>query len=68
MGNDFRLTAHRGKGLRLPTNDKAVQLDIDPQVVATVHPSSVLRGPPEDRATAFDELVADLRFAVRLLA
>lgn len=68
MGNDFRLTAHRGEGLRLPTNDKAVQLDIDPQVVATVHPSSVLRGPPEDRATAFDELVADLRFAVRLLA
>ncbi|MGB8502440.1 UdgX family uracil-DNA binding protein [Mycobacterium sp.] len=67
LGNDFRLTAHRGEALRLPADDKAVRLDFGPQVVATVHPSSVLRGPPEDRETAFDELVADLRFAAGLV-
>jgi uracil-DNA glycosylase family protein len=67
LGNDFRLTAHRGEELRLPRDDQAIQLDIDPQVVVTVHPSSVLRGPPEDRQKAFDALVADLRFAAGLL-
>ena len=67
LGNDFRITAHRGEALRLPTDDKAIDLDLDPQVVATVHPSSVLRGPPEDREQAFDALVADLRFAAGLL-
>jgi uracil-DNA glycosylase len=61
MGNDFRLTAHRGEVLRLPSVDGTVDLDVKPHVVATVHPSSILRGPPEDRETAFDALVADLR-------
>jgi uracil-DNA glycosylase len=31
--------------------------------VVSAHPSSVLRGPPQDRETAFDALVSDLRFA-----
>ncbi|HUO38429.1 MAG TPA: uracil-DNA glycosylase, partial [Mycobacterium sp.] len=64
MGNDFRLTLHRGEALRLPAG---TSLQIDPDVVTTVHPSSVLRGPPEDRDQAFDALVADLRFAATLL-
>ncbi len=68
MGNDFRLTVHRGEALRLPADENAIQLDIDPQVVVTVHPSSVLRGPPEDRNKAFDALVDDLRFAAALVA
>jgi len=67
LGSDFRITAHRGEALRLPADDNAIQLDTEPQLVATVHPSSVLRGPPEDRETAFDALVADLRFAAGLL-
>lgn len=67
MGNDFRLTDHRGEPLQLPSDDKAVELDIDPKVVATVHPSSVLRGPPSERDKAFDALVADLRSAAGLL-
>jgi uracil-DNA glycosylase family protein len=67
LGNDFRITAHRGEALKLPADGKAVEVDLDPQVVATVHPSSVLRGPPEDREKAFDALVADLRFAAGLL-
>ena len=68
LGSDFRITAHRGEALRLPAEDIAIQPDLDPQVVATVHPSSVLRGPPEDRERAFDALVADLRFAAGLVA
>ncbi len=66
MGSSFRLTAHRGEVLRLPTEDKKVDLDIDPQVVATVHPSAILRGPPDDRDKAFDALVADLRVVAGL--
>lgn len=66
MGSDFRLTQHRGEVLRLPADDKKVQLDVDPQVVATVHPSAILRGPPEDREKAFDALVADLRVVADL--
>jgi uracil-DNA glycosylase family protein len=67
MGNDFRLTAHRGEALRLPTDGSIVDLDFDPTIVVTVHPSSVLRGPPEEREKAFDALVADLRFAAKQL-
>ena len=63
MGSTFRLTAHRGEVLRLPADD----IDIDPDVVVSAHPSSVLRGPPEDRQQAFEALVSDLRFAAGLL-
>jgi uracil-DNA glycosylase family protein len=65
MGSSFRLTAHRGEALHLPDAD---DLGVDPQVVVTAHPSSVLRGPPEQRDKAFDALVSDLRFAASLLA
>jgi uracil-DNA glycosylase len=63
MGNDFRLTAHRGEALHLPESAKTTNLDFDPDVVVSAHPSSVLRGPPQDREKAFDALVSDLRFA-----
>ena len=66
MGSSFRLTAHRGEVLRLPADDKKIDLDIDPRVVATVHPSAILRGPSEDREKAFDALVADLRVVAEL--
>lgn len=65
IGREFRLTAHRGEVLHLPDSD---DLAFDPQIVATPHPSSVLRGRPEDRDKAFDALVSDLRFAADLLA
>lgn len=58
LGSAFRLTWHRGEILEyqgLP-------------LVATVHPSAVLRGPEERRAEAFDELVADLALAGRTAA
>jgi hypothetical protein len=49
--------------LGLPATD----LDIDPAVVATAHPSSVLRGPAENREQAFAALTEDLRVAARLM-
>jgi uracil-DNA glycosylase len=68
MGNDFRLTAHRGEAMHLPDIDEMADLDFDPRIAVTVHPSSVLRGPPGDREQAFDALVSDLRFAAGRLA
>jgi uracil-DNA glycosylase len=68
LGNDFRITVHRGEPLELPAGDDAIALSSTPQVVATVHPSSVLRGRPEDREQAFGALVADLKVAAGLLA
>ncbi len=65
MGSDFRLTQHRGEALHMPADEG---LSIDPDVVVAAHPSSVLRGPPEDREKAFDALVSDLRFAAGLLS
>ena len=65
MGSAFRLTAHRGEVLHLPDPH---ELAFDPQIVVTAHPSSVLRGRPEDRDKAFDALVSDLRFAAGLLS
>lgn len=62
LGSTFRLTQHRGEVLRLPSDD-GIELDIDPAVVVSAHPSSVLRGRPEDREEAFQTLVSDLRFA-----
>ncbi|MCV7299951.1 UdgX family uracil-DNA binding protein [Mycobacterium barrassiae] len=64
MGSAFRLTAHRGEALHLPDSD---ELGADPTVVVSAHPSSVLRGRPEDREKAFEALVSDLRFAAGLL-
>jgi DNA polymerase len=54
LGNGFRVTKQRGQVFDLPPT----------RVLATVHPSSVLRAPSdEDRAVAYDGLVADLRTA-----
>lgn len=67
MGNDFRLTAHRGEVQSLPAITEPTERDIDPAVVATVHPSSVLRGPAENRQQAFDALTEDLRVVAGLI-
>ena len=56
LGASFRLTQHRGETLEyagLP-------------LVATIHPSAVLRGPKDRQAEMFDELVADLTLAGRV--
>jgi DNA polymerase len=54
LGRDVRVTRDRGR------------VDPSPQaetVVVTIHPSSILRGDPEERDTALELFVADLRLA-----
>jgi len=58
LGSSFRLTQHRGELLEyagLP-------------LLATGHPSAVLRGPGDRRDEAYEELVADLALAGRTAA
>jgi DNA polymerase len=57
FGPTFRVTRERGKVLSAPLADK---------VVATVHPSSLLRQPdPESREREYKNFVADLRVALK---
>jgi uracil-DNA glycosylase family protein len=59
MGASFRITKERGKLL---------DCDLAPAVMATVHPSSILRAPDSAaREEAMQGFIADLRFAARLL-
>ena len=52
LGKSFRVTQSRGQVFDLPPASR---------IVATVHPSSILRSPgAENRAVEFDRLVADL--------
>jgi uracil-DNA glycosylase family protein len=60
LGRQFRVTKQRG----VP-----VESDLAPYVVATVHPSSILRQETEeDRAAAMQAFVADLEVVAKLLA
>lgn len=53
LGNQFRVTKERGVWLDSPMADR---------VIATVHPSSILRAPdPETRAAEYAAFVDDLR-------
>jgi DNA polymerase len=51
LGSDFRVTMHRGE---------FVQSELAPFVIATVHPSSILRAEDEDRDQQMAAFVADL--------
>jgi DNA polymerase len=59
LGPSFRVTRERGT---------LVEADFAPLVTATVHPSSILRGEPEEREEAMAALVSDLRFGAQALA
>jgi DNA polymerase len=52
LGADFRVSRDRGK---------VIDSTLAPVVLATVHPSSILRGPQEARDKEFDRFVDDLR-------
>ncbi|HEX8306435.1 MAG TPA: UdgX family uracil-DNA binding protein [Jatrophihabitans sp.] len=65
FGPSFRLSQHRGEVLRLPTADQSPA--IDPQVIATIHPSAVLRA-GDDRQAMYDGLVEDLQRGATLLS
>jgi DNA polymerase len=58
LGKQFRVTKQRGELVDSP---------LAPYVTATIHPSAILRGEPEDRERALAGLVADLRKVAALL-
>ena len=59
LGRSFRVTKQRGE---------PVESDLAPHVLATVHPSSILRAPDEAaRQEAYEAFVADLRVVAELL-
>ena len=60
LGSAFKLSAHRGEIQQSPWAGA---------VLATIHPSAVLRAPDsEGRRAAYESLVADLRVAARALS
>jgi uracil-DNA glycosylase len=58
LGRQFRVTQHRGELVESPLAEF---------VTATVHPSSILRGEPEEREREFAAFVDDLRVVASLL-
>ena len=62
LGSAFRISAHRGEQLRLPPAI-GIELQPEPVVVATVHPSAVLRDRSDQREEAYRCFVDDLRSA-----
>ncbi len=61
LGTAFRVSAERGRHLRLPA--ALVDVEPEPVVVATVHPSAVLRDRSDRRDEAYRHFVGDLRSA-----
>src|SRR5438876_1384286 len=58
LGPAFRVTRDRGKVVASP---------LAPRVVATVHPSSILRAPDQTRDEEMRAFVRDLRFVAKLI-
>ncbi len=69
LGPGFRLTQHRGEALDWPPAGGPFRGDRTPvdAVVATLHPSAVLRADSDERDRLREGLVADLRLAASLL-
>jgi uracil-DNA glycosylase len=68
LGPSFRVTQSRGVPMPWPDSAQRPQdFPVEPaQIVATIHPSAVLRA--DDRETAYNGLVADLKVVAGLLA
>jgi uracil-DNA glycosylase len=64
LGASFRVTKQRGQLLEWPHSDQRV---MDRRVMATLHPSAILRMDDEDREKATAGFVADLNMAARFL-
>jgi uracil-DNA glycosylase family protein len=58
LGRDFRVTRDRGK---------LVDSDLAEHVLATIHPSAILRGDPESREQEYSAFVRDLKAVAKLL-
>ena len=59
LGKSFRVSRSRGE---------PVESSLAPLVIATVHPSSILRAPGDARAEAYRAFVTDLSVVARTLA
>jgi uracil-DNA glycosylase len=70
LGASFRITKQRGQLMPFPSaTDNEEAAVHSTWIMATAHPSAVLRVPGGDeRAAAYDALVADLRTAAQALA
>jgi uracil-DNA glycosylase len=58
LGRQFRVTQNRRR---------LVESDLAGAVTATIHPSAILRGEPEQREAEFARFVDDLRFVASLI-
>jgi DNA polymerase len=58
LGRQFRVTQFRGR---------LIESELADHVTATVHPSSILRGEPEEREANFSAFVDDLRVVADLI-
>jgi uracil-DNA glycosylase len=58
LGREFRVTQSRRT---------LIESDLAPSVTATIHPSAILRGEPQQREAELDRFVDDLRFAASLV-
>jgi uracil-DNA glycosylase family protein len=58
LGRQFRVTQFRGQ---------LIESQLAEHVTATVHPSSILRGEPEERTANFGAFVDDLRVVAKLI-
>jgi uracil-DNA glycosylase family protein len=58
LGRDFRVSRQRGE---------VVESDLAENVIATVHPSSILRADDESRDREYKELVRDLKTVAKLI-
>ncbi|MDP7701653.1 UdgX family uracil-DNA binding protein [Mycobacterium sp. TY815] len=63
LGNTFRVTAHRGEWLR-----PLLDVEPEPMLTATIHPSALLRDRSERRRDKYASFVEDLRAASTGLA
>ena len=58
LGRQFRVTKDRGR---------PIESDLAPVVIATIHPSAILRAQDEDRDREYQALVEDLRTVAGVL-
>jgi DNA polymerase len=67
FGPQFKLMQQRGQVLQRPPSLASGEAGSQMHVVATIHPSAVLRAPDaEGRRAAYDSLVADLKVAAKV--
>jgi DNA polymerase len=68
LGSQFKLMQNRGKVMTPPAGMDAAPGGSDLRIIATIHPSAVLRAPDaEGRRQAYASLVADLKVVAKAL-